>query len=120
MLNISGIGKYLFAVPMLIFGLLHFLGADAMAVNVPIPGGVFWVYFTGLALLLAGASIIIKKYDALSSFLLAILMLVFVFTIHLPGAMAGGEMAQIYMASILKDLALAGGSLIYLNSKKYE
>jgi len=116
--NISKIGKYLYAIPMVIFGLFHFLNASAMAGMVPIPGGVFWIYLTGLSLILAGVSIIIQKLDEWSSFLLAVLLLVFVLTIHLPGVLAGGEMAQIYMTNLLKDLALAGGALIYLSSKK--
>ena len=116
--NISKIGKYLYATPMVIFGLFHFLNASAMAGMVPIPGGVFWIYLTGLSLILAGVSIIIQKLDEWSSFLLAVLLLVFVLTIHLPGVIAGGEMAQMYMTNLLKDLALAGGALIYLNSKK--
>jgi putative oxidoreductase len=116
--NISKIGKHLYAIPMVIFGLFHFLNASAMAGMVPIPGGVFWIYLTGLSLILAGVSIIIQKLDEWSSFLLAVLLLVFVSTIHLPGVIAGGEMAQMYMTNLLKDLALAGGALIYLNSKK--
>jgi hypothetical protein len=40
-----------------------------------------------------------------------------VFTIHLPGVLAGGEMEQMFMTNLLKDLAMAGGALIYLNSK---
>jgi len=116
--NISKIGKYLYAIPMVIFGLFHFLNASAMAGMVPIPGGVFWIYLTGLSLILAGVSIIIQKLDEWSSFLLAVLLLVFVLTIHLPGVLAGGEMAQMYMTNLLKDLALAGGALIYLSSKK--
>lgn len=117
-IKISAIGKYLFALPMIIFGLFHFMNANAMAGMVPIPGGIFWIYLTGLALLLSGLSIIIKKYDDWSSFLLAALLLVFVLTIHLPGVITGGEMAQMSMTNLLKDLALAGGALIYLNSKK--
>jgi putative oxidoreductase len=116
--NISKIGKYLYAIPMVIFGLFHFLNASAMAGMVPIPGGVFWIYLTGLSLILAGVSIIIQKLDEWSSFLLAGLLLVFVLTIHLPGVLAGGEMAQMYMTNLLKDIALAGGALTYLNSKK--
>ena len=85
---------------------------------VPIPGGVFWIYLTGLGLLLSGVSILIKKYDYWSSFLLAVLLLSFVLTIHLPGIIEGGEMAQMYMTNLLKDLALAGGALIYFSSKK--
>ena len=116
--NISKIGKYLYAIPMVIFGLFHFLNASAMAGMVPIPGGVFWIYLTGLSLILAGVSIIIQKLDEWISFLLAVLLLVFVLTIHLPGILAGGEMAQMYMTNLLKDLALAGGALIYLSSKR--
>ena len=117
-LKAGSMGKFLFALPMAIFGLFHFLNANAMAGMVPIPGGVFWIYLTGLALILSAISIIIKKYDDWSSFLLAILLLTFVFTIHLPGVLSGGEMAQMFMTNLLKDLALAGGSLIYLNSKQ--
>jgi uncharacterized membrane protein len=116
--NISKIGKYLYAIPMVVFGLFHFLNASAMAGMVPIPGGVFWIYLTGLSLILAGVSIIIQKLDDWSSFLLAVLLLAFVLTIHLPGVLAGGEMAQMYMTNLLKDLALAGGALIYLSSKR--
>jgi uncharacterized membrane protein len=61
--NISKIGKYLYAIPMVIFGLFHFLNANAMAGMVPIPGGVFWIYLTGLSFILAGVSIIIQKMD---------------------------------------------------------
>lgn len=116
--NISKIGKYLYAIPMVIFGLFHFLNSSAMAGMVPIPGGIFWIYLTGLSLILAGISIIFQKLDEWSSLLLAVMLLVFVLTIHLPGVLAGGEMSQMYMTNLLKDLALAGGALIYLSSKK--
>ena len=66
--NISKIGKYLYAIPMVIFGLFHFLNASAMAGMVPIPGGVFWIYLTGLSLIWAGVSIIIQKLDEWTSF----------------------------------------------------
>lgn len=116
--SIGKIGRYLYALPMIIFGLFHFLNATKMAGMVPIPGGVFWIYLTGLSLIAVGISIIIEKRDDWSSFLLAILLLVFVLTIHLPGALTGGEMSQMHITDMLKDLGLAGGALIYLNSKK--
>jgi uncharacterized membrane protein len=115
--NASKIGKYIYALPLIVFGLFHFLNASAMAGMVPVPGGVFWVYLTGAGLILGGVSIIIQKFDDWASFLLAILLLSFVFTIHLPGVLAGGEMEQMFMTNLLKDLAMAGGALIYLNSK---
>ena len=42
---ITGLGKYFFAIPMLIFGVFHFMGANEMAAMAP--GGVISVYFTG-------------------------------------------------------------------------
>lgn len=104
------LGKYFFALPFIVFGLLHFMGADAMAGMVPIPGGAIWVYVTGLAMLAAGVSMLIGKYDKLAALLLGVLMIVYVLSIHLPAVMGGDQMA---MPGVLKDLALAGGAWLY-------
>ncbi|CAM4033867.1 MULTISPECIES: hypothetical protein [Flavobacterium] len=42
--KISALGRFSFFIPMVIFGLFHFMNAKAMAGMVPIPGGVFWIY----------------------------------------------------------------------------
>ena len=104
----SNIGRYLFALPFGVFGLLHFVNAGQMAGMVPIPGGVFWVYLTGVAMLAACVSLIVGKMARLAAILLGVMLLVFVLSIHLP-AVIGGEM-QSSMPSLLKDLALAGGA----------
>ncbi|NQU68103.1 MAG: DoxX family protein [Candidatus Marinimicrobia bacterium] len=111
MTKCQNVARIVFAVPFIIFGIMHFMGAGDMSGMVPsfIPGGVFWVYLTGLALILAGVSIIIQKYTHLASKLLAALMLIFVLTIHLPAVIGGDMMA---MVSLLKDIALAGGALL--------
>ncbi|MEY3321997.1 MAG: hypothetical protein RLZZ417_1580 [Bacteroidota bacterium] len=110
-------GKYLLAIPMAIFGLFHFISGPAMAGMVPaaIPGGVLWVYLTGIALVAAAAAILTDKMAKLASVLLAILLLVFVLVIHLKGAMAGDQAAT---ASILKDIAIAGGALVFAGTRK--
>ena len=112
------LGKYLLAVPMAVFGIFHFMGANNMAGMVPsfIPGGVLWVYVTGAALIAAAVAIIIGKKAKLASFLLAVLLLVFVLAIHLKGAMGGDQMA---MASLLKDLAIAGRALVFASTQQY-
>lgn len=104
------VARLLYAIPMAVFGLLHFMNAGSMSGYVPsfIPGGVFWVYLTGLALLAAAVSIIIEKKTRLACILLGVMLLVFVLTIHLPGVI-GGEM-QPNMPNLLKDMALAGGA----------
>lgn len=110
-------GKYLLAIPMAVFGLFHFMGADAMAGMVPsyIPGGVIWVYVTGAALIAAAVAILIGKKAKLASVLLAALLVVFVLTIHLGGALGGDQMST---ASLLKDLAIAGGALVFAGTQQ--
>ena len=107
---VLNIGKYLFAIPFAIFGLFHFMNAEAMAPMVPVPGGVFWVYLVGVALIAAAASIAMRKKSGLASMLLGALLLVFVLTIHLPAVLGGDQMS---MGQLLKDLALAGASFYY-------
>ena len=68
-----------------------------------VSGGVFWVYFTGAALALAGIAFILNKKVKLAGYLLGVLLLIFVFTIHLTHLIAGDQMA---MSMILKDTGL--------------
>jgi uncharacterized membrane protein YphA (DoxX/SURF4 family) len=100
------LGKYLFAIPMAIFGLLHFLHADAMADMAPF-GGAIVVYMVGLCLILFAVSVFIGKYDKLAAVLLASLMLLFILLVHRGSAMNGD------LGGLLKDLSIAGGALMY-------
>lgn len=104
----SKLGRYIYAIPFGVFGLFHFMKADQMAGMVPIPGGVFWIYLTGIALLAACVSIVIEKKTRLACILLGVLLLIFVLSIHLPSVI-GGKM-QPAMSNLLKDLALAGAA----------
>lgn len=104
----SKIGRYVYALPFGVFGLLHFMNAGQMEGMVPIPGGVFWVYLVGVALLAACVSIIIEKKAKLACILLGVLLLIFVLSIHLPSVIEGNM--QPSMSNLLKDLALAGGA----------
>lgn len=117
---LTKLGRFLLALPMAMFGVIHFMAADNMAGMVPLPGGAIWVYITGVALIAAAVSIIIQKKARLAATLLAILLLIFVFTIHLPGALAGGDGGQMSMMSLLKDFAIAGGALIYAGTQPIE
>lgn len=103
------IGRILYGLPLLVFGLLHFVGAQMMAAMVPpfIPGGIAWVYITGVALILAAVAIMANKMIGLASLLLGIMLLSFALTIHLP-LVAGGD--QLAMPNLLKDLSLTGAA----------
>jgi len=102
-------GLILYAIPIGVFGIFHFMSATMMATMVPgwIPGGVVWIYITGLALLAAAVSIIINKKASLATMLLGVLLVIFVLTMHLPGVIGGNEAS---MPMVLKDLALAGAA----------
>ncbi len=114
---LTRLGRFLLAIPMAVFGIIHFMAGANMAPMVPIPGGVVWVYITGVALIAAAVSIIIQKKARLASTLLAIMLLIFVFSIHLPAVLAGGDGGQSAMAMLLKDLAIAGGALVYAGTQ---
>ena len=109
--NLKNIGRIMFAVPFGMFGMMHIMMASNMTGMVPswVPGGVLWVYVTGMALVAAAISIIAKKQIYLASVLLAVLLGVFVMTIHLPALLGGDQMA---MGGMLKDISLAGGALL--------
>jgi uncharacterized membrane protein len=97
--------------PFGIFGILHFMMAENMAGMIPdfMPGGVVWVYITGAALLAACVSIVAQIQVRLAGLLLALMLIIFVFSVHLPAVMSGSETA---MPNLLKDLSLAGGALL--------
>lgn len=111
MKNLDTIGRFVFALPFAVFGLMHLMSANDMAGMVPsfVPGGVFWVYLTGIALIAATVSLVMKKHIYWAGISLAALMIVFVLSIHLPSVIGGNMMA---MVSILKDTSLAGGALL--------
>ena len=107
--GITGLGKYMFALPMAIFGVMHFMNADAMAGMAP--GGAIMVYITGAALIAAAISMLIGKLDKLAAVLLGVMLLLFIIP-HAQG-MADNPME---MGNILKNIALAGGAFMYANS----
>jgi putative oxidoreductase len=117
----STLGRILFALPFLVFGINHFLYAKGMAGIVPsfIPGGVIWVYITGVALVAASISIIAKKYIKVSTLLLALFLILMVILVHVPGLNNADKMVSMNaMVGLLKDLALAGAALYISGSIK--
>jgi len=115
-------GHYLYALPFAVFGLFHFMNASNMAGMVPLPGGVFWVYFTGVALIAAAVSFVIRKKVRLAGILLGIMLIIFVLSIHLPGTLGADnpQAMQMSMSSLLKDLALAGAAFFIAGSQTEE
>ena len=83
-----------------------------------IPGAIFWVYLTGVALILAAISFIINKQVRLAGLLLGTLLLIFALLVHLPGMIHATEdlIKWQSMGDLLRDLAMAAGAF-YIGSK---
>lgn len=108
------LAEILYAAIMGFFGVAHFMNADVMSGMVPdfMPGdGKLWIYVTGVALIAAALAIIINKFKTMACYLLAALLLIFVFTLHLKPAMDGNP------AMLLKDAGLAMAAIIIGNNK---
>lgn len=112
--TLTTVGRILYGLPFIVFGILHFMAGSAMAGAVPtwLPGDVFWVYLLGIALVAAGISILAQWQIRLATLLLGVLLLIFVLTVHLPGAINAPDQQSsgMYMSGILKDLSLAGAA----------
>ncbi len=104
------VARILYGLPMIIFGIFHFMAVGDMAGMIPIPGGIFWVYLTGVALILAGIAIIIKNRGRLACLLLALMIGIFTLAIHIPGILDPNTM-QMEMMNALKNLIMIGGAL---------
>jgi putative oxidoreductase len=80
---------------------------------IPVKG--YAVILTGIALVAASLSIMTKKFMQLASMLLAVLLLIFIATIHIPGLFdeEGWRMALIML---LKDMSLMGGAILIAGS----
>lgn len=110
------------SIVMILFGMYHYLYPKNLLVFVPayLPGGIVWVYVTGTAFILAALAFLSHKMVRLAAILLAILLALFVFTIHLPNYLNAGdkEMQQIALINLLKDLALSAFALHIASNAK--
>lgn len=104
-------GRIIFGVPFILFGIGHLMNAAMMTGMVPVPGGIIWIYVTGIAMILAGIAAITKIQGQLAMLLLALLLLVYIVTIHIPNLMKP-ETMMMGMMGLYKDLGLMGGALV--------
>jgi uncharacterized membrane protein len=109
---IGHVARGLFSIPFAISGALHLVAGASMAAVVPswVPGGVLWVYVTGIALLAGAVGIHLRRWAPAAGLGIAALMGLFAFTVHLP-MMAEEATRQMAMVGFMKDLGLAGGAL---------
>ena len=98
------------------FGANHFLHAKDMAANVPsfLPASKILVYISGAGFLLAAVAFIIDRYAKLAGYLLALLLLIIVFSVDVPGIMRAPNVPvkMMFITNLLKDAALAMAAVL--------
>jgi len=114
--TIFKIGTVLYAVVIGFFGINHFLNVSGFQKMVPsfLPGGVTWVYITGIALIAAAIAFLINKQTRLAGLLLAVFLLLIVLTVHLPAVVNAPDdgSRRFPMVNLIKDTGLAAAALL--------
>ena len=113
MKTLSTLGRILFAIPFGVLGINHFIMKDYYLglLTSFIPGMGFSIFLVGLFLIGAAVSIILNKYIRVSCILLAVLLAIFIITIHIPNLSVEAN-KTIALIEIMKDTALLGGALM--------
>jgi uncharacterized membrane protein len=100
---------------MIIFGIYHIQNPRNMVSYVPtnLPGGITWVYVVGVVLILAAVSFIFNRFVKITAYLLALLLIIFVLTIHLPTYNQAGDVdvRRTHFIDMLQNFALAAFAL---------
>lgn len=119
-MNLTTIGRIVFALTVAFFGVGHLTNANAMSGMVPsfLSGlSVPIVYLTGICLLAAAVSFIINRYTFYSGILMALLLVIIVVSIHVP-MMSDPAQAQMATTNVIKDIAMASAALMIAGSGK--
>jgi putative oxidoreductase len=120
-------GRFLLAVPMIIYGFEHFIFAKFVATLVPgwIPWHFFWTYFVGVALIAAGLAILVKRQTFLAAALLGGMIFAFVLLCHIPilARAHGDGMSGLFgdfagrLANAAKDLGLSAAAFLFAGTQ---
>jgi uncharacterized membrane protein len=107
----------IFALIIGIFGVNDIMYAKVMASDIPsfLPFPTVLVYISGTGFLLAAIAFILNRYAKLAGYLLALLLLVKVFSVDLiqvGHAAANVQMKVFFIKNVLKDAALAMAAVL--------
>ncbi|HVY74057.1 MAG TPA: DoxX family membrane protein [Puia sp.] len=110
------LGVVVYALVIGFFGINHFLNGTGFQKTVPsiIPWGIFWVYLTGAALILAAIAFLINKQTRAAAIFLALYLIIVVLSVHLPALMRteGSPVVSIALTNLVKDTGLAAAALM--------
>ena len=114
--TIFRIGTIFYALVIGFFGINHFMYGTGMQKMVPsfLPGGIVWVYITGICLLAAAVAFLINRQTRLAGLLLALFLLLIVVTVHLPAVLHAPDdgSRRFPLVNLIKDTGLAAAALL--------
>ena len=110
---LATVGRVLFGITAVVFGVDHFLALALIASLVPawMPGHIVLAALTGAAMIAAGVSIVTRRMDAAGAFGLGMVFLVFVLTLHLPRVVAAPRSPDEWSSALIA-LGMCGASWI--------
>jgi hypothetical protein len=112
-------GTIFFAIPVLSFGILHFMVTRQASMLVPawVPGPMFWTYLAGVGLLGAAIAMILRILVKPAATLLGIIILIWFVILHIPRIFVS---PAIYMDGEITSafLALAYSGIAFLVAGK--
>lgn len=115
--KLATLGRYLFALSMIVFGIQHFLYVTFLVTLIPawIPAHHFWIYLTGTGMIAVGIAMLFRQQERLAALCLGIMFLLWVIVLHAPRVLAhphnGDELTSLFVA-----LAFSGASFIIATS----
>jgi uncharacterized membrane protein len=106
-------GRFLYALPLVVFAAQHFMYAQFVATLVPawIPARLFWACFVGAAFIAASLSIIFKIKNSLAAALLGLMFFLWVVIVHAPRIAMASHNANEWTSGLVA-LAMSGGALM--------
>jgi len=104
--NLIPLGRFFFAIDILLAGIMHFFYAPFVAMLVPawLPWHLFWGYLAGVALIAIALGIILNIQLKFAANLLGAIIFIWLITLHIPRAIAdpvsgnGNEIVSVFEA----------------------
>jgi putative oxidoreductase len=106
----------IFAIVTGLFGVFHLFYAENLAKKVPdfMPGGIIWVHISAAAFILFSLSILLDKFTKFSCYALAVMLFIFIITVHVPIALTTTDefVKQETLLMMIKDIGLVMAALL--------
>lgn len=113
------LGRFFLAAFLILCGIEHFIFVEFVTSLVPswIPGGVFWTYFTGVALIAGGAGMLIPLTSRLAALLSGLMIFLWVVILHIPRAAANLSSSN-ETTAVFEAMAMSGAAFLVATAPK--